>query len=195
MKLFGTPQSRGFALLAVSVAVAVSACTPSPSGSAAPSSTGAASSSSASPAPSPSGTASSASSTPSPETTGFTESSAPDPNATATVNALVPGFPEKLIPVMPKTSVRSSSFDKNASLATVALVGTIKAPPQGVVDYYKSSLEAQGFKLVPGPEAVGNVTSLDFVRGDGETVNVSIMQKEGVSTFTIGANVAAGSIK
>ncbi|MFF2840370.1 hypothetical protein [Paenarthrobacter sp. NPDC057981] len=96
---------------------------------------------------------------------------------------------------MPKTSVRSSSFDKNASLATVALVGAIKAPPQGVVDYYKSSLEAQGFKLVPGPEAVGNVTSLDFVRGDGETVNVSITQKEGVSTFTIGANVAAGSIK
>ncbi|WP_260842505.1 MULTISPECIES: hypothetical protein [Paenarthrobacter] len=96
---------------------------------------------------------------------------------------------------MPKTSVRSSSFDKNASLATVALVGTIKAPPQGVVDYYKTSLEAQGFKLVPGPEAVGNVTSLDFIRGDGETVNVSITQKEGVSTFTIGANVAAGSIK
>ncbi|MDD7834076.1 MULTISPECIES: hypothetical protein [Paenarthrobacter] len=192
MKLFGTPQSRGFALLAVSVAVAASACTPSPGSSAAPSPTGTSSSTSA---PSPSATASQASSTPSPETTGFTESSTPDPNATATVNALVPGFPEQLIPVMPKTSVRSSSFDKNASLATVALVGTIKAPPQGVVDYYKTSLEAQGFKLVPGPEAVGNVTSLDFIRGDGETVNVSITQKEGVSTFTIGANVAAGSIK
>ncbi|MEV7661765.1 hypothetical protein [Paenarthrobacter sp. NPDC089316] len=193
MKLFGTPRTRGFALLAVSVAVAASACTPSPGGSAAPSPSGASFSTSA---PSPSGTASSAgSSSPSPETTGFTESSTPDPDATATVNALVPGFPEQLIPVMPKTSVRSSSFDKNASLATVALVGTVKAPPQGVVDYYKSSLEAQGFKLIPGPEAVGNVTSLDFVRGDGETVNVSIMQKEGVSTFTIGANVAAGSIK
>lgn len=63
------------------------------------------------------------------------------------------------------------------------------------MDYYKASLEAQGFKLVPGPEAVGNVTSLDFIRGDGETVNVSIRQKEGVSTFTIGANVAAGSVK
>ncbi|MDI2036325.1 hypothetical protein PJL15_03460 [Paenarthrobacter nitroguajacolicus] len=195
MKLFGTPQSRGFALLAVSVAVAASACTPSPSGSAAPSASGSSSSSPASSTSTPTGTASSGGSTASPQTTGATESGAPAPDATATVNALVPGFPEKLIPVMPKTSVRSSSFDKNASLATVALVGTIKAPPEGVVDYYKSSLEAQGFKLVPGPEAVGNVTSLDFVRGDGETVNVSIMQKEGVSTFTIGANVAAGSIK
>ncbi|SDX52814.1 hypothetical protein SAMN04487917_11252 [Arthrobacter sp. yr096] len=188
MKLFGTPQSRGFALLAVGVAVAASACTPSSDGSAAPSPTGTSTPSSAS---SPAGSASS----PVPETTGFTESATPAPGTTATVNALVPGFPEQLIPVMPKTSVRSSSFDKSASLATVALVGTIKAPPQGVVDYYKASLEAQGFKLVPGPEAVGNVTSLDFIRGDGETVNVSVRQKEGVSTFTIGANVASGSVK
>ncbi|MCF3140014.1 MULTISPECIES: hypothetical protein [unclassified Paenarthrobacter] len=96
---------------------------------------------------------------------------------------------------MPNTSVRSSSVDKKDTLTNVALVGTVKAPPEGVVDYYKASLEAQGFKLVPGPEAVGNVTSLDFIRGDGETVNVSIRQKEGVSTFTIGANVAAGSVK
>ncbi|ABM09320.1 hypothetical protein [Paenarthrobacter aurescens] len=191
MKLFGTPQSRGFALLAVSVALAASACTPSPGGTAAPSETSASSASStAVPTPSsPSG------STASPETTAFTETPQPAPDATATVNALVPGFPEQLIPVMPKTSVRSSSVDKSDSVATVALVGTIKAPPEGVVDYYKTSMEAQGFKLVPGPSAVGNVTSLDFIRGDGETVNVSIRQKEGVSTFTIGANVAAGSVK
>lgn len=188
MKLFGTPQARGLALLAATVAVAASACTPTPGGTAAPSPSEASSQSSA-PSPTPSG------STAAPETTGTTETAAPAPNATATVNALVPGFPEQLIPVMPKTSVRSSSFDKNASLATVALVGTVKAPPEGVVEYYKTSLESQGFKLVPGPEAVGNVTSLDFIRGDGETVNVSIRQKEGVSTFTIGANVAAGSVK
>ncbi|MCD4850137.1 hypothetical protein LN996_04890 [Arthrobacter sp. AK01] len=188
MKLFGTPRSRGFALLAVSVAVAASACTPSPGSSAAPSPTDASTASATS-------TPAASNSTSAPETTASTESATPAPGATATVNALVPGFPEQLIPVMPKTSVRSSSFDKSASLATVALVGTIKAPPEGVVDYYKASLEAQGFKLVPGPEAVGNVTSLDFIRGDGETVNVSIRQKEGVSTFTIGANVASGSIK
>nr|WP_306423111.1 hypothetical protein [Paenarthrobacter aurescens] len=174
-------------MLAVSVAVAASACTPSPGGTAAPSPSDV--STSSTPAPAASG------STSAPETTASTESATPAPGATATVNALVPGFPEQLIPVMPKTSVRSSSFDKSAALATVALVGTVKAPPEGVVDYYKTSLEAQGFKLVPGPEAVGNVTSLDFIRGDGETVNVSIRQKEGVSTFTIGANVASGSVK
>nr|WP_024820461.1 hypothetical protein [Arthrobacter sp. 31Y] len=192
MKLFGTPQSRGFALLAVSVAVAASACTPSPGGSAAPSPSGTASASTQA-APTPS--SSDSGSTASPETTTFTETPAPAPDATATVNALVPGFPAQLIPVMPNTSIRSSSVDKSAAVATVALVGTVKAPPEGVVDYYKTSMEAQGFKLVPGPSAVGNVTSLDFIRGDGETVNVSVRQKEGVSTFTIGANVAAGSVK
>ena len=192
MKLFGTPQSRGFALLAVSVALAASACTPSPGGSAAPSASG---SSSASPASTPTPSTSGAGSTASPGTTAPTESATPAQDATATVNALVPGFPAQLIPVMPNTSVRSSSVDKSDSVATVALVGTVKAPPEGVVDYYKSSMEAQGFKLVPGPSAVGNVTSLDFIRGDGETVNVSVRQKEGVSTFTIGANVAAGSVK
>ncbi|MGP0221626.1 hypothetical protein [Paenarthrobacter sp. NCHU4564] len=188
MKPFRTPPSRGFALLAVSIAVAVSACTPSPGGSAAPSPSGTTSTYS-SVSPSPSGTATTAQTTP-PE-----GSASPVPGATATVGALVPGFPEQLIPVMPKTSVRSSSVDKNASPATVALVGTVKAPPEGVVDYYKASLEAQGFKVVPGQEAVGNVTSIDFIRGDGETVNLSVRQKEGVSTFTIGANVAAGSVK
>jgi len=191
VKLFGTPQSRGFALLAVSVAVAASACTPSTGGSAAPSPSGAASTSS----PATSSAAATPSGSAAPSATASTGATAPVPDATATVNALVPGFPQQLIPVMPNTSVRSSSVDKKDSLTNVALVGTVKAPPEGVVDYYKASLEAQGFKLVPGPEAVGNVTSLDFIRGDGETVNVSIRQKEGVSTFTIGANVAAGSVK
>ncbi|HKU35859.1 MAG TPA: hypothetical protein VJP90_09945 [Paenarthrobacter sp.] len=184
MKLPGTAHVRGLALIAVSVALAVSACTPAPQGTAAPSTSGSASS------------AAPASSTSSASATAPASSSASAvPNATATVGALVEGFPQQLIPVMPKSSVRSSSFDKTASPATVALVGTVKSPPEGVVDYYKASLEAQGFKVVPGPGAVGNLTSIDFIRGDGETVNLSVRQKEGVSTFTIGANVAAGSVK
>ncbi|WP_347110704.1 hypothetical protein AAHB33_08075 [Paenarthrobacter sp. S56] len=190
MKLPGSPTTRGLALLAVSVAVVVSACTSSPGApeSASPASSG-----------TPSGTApatpsAAASSTGAASGTGAASPSAV-PNATATVGALVEGFPQQLIPVMPKSSVRSSSFDKNASPATVALVGTVKAPPEGVVEFYKTSLEGQGFKVVPGPEAVGNVTSIDFIRGEGETINLSVRQKEGVSTFTIGANVAAGSVK
>ncbi|MFF1830975.1 hypothetical protein [Paenarthrobacter sp. NPDC058040] len=184
MKLPGTAHVRGLALTAVSVALAVSACTPAPQGTAAPSTSGSASSTA------PASSTSSASAT-----AAASSSASAVPNATATVGALVEGFPQQLIPVMPKSSVRSSSFDKTASPATVALVGTVKSPPEGVADYYKASLEAQGFKVVPGPGTVGNLTSIDFIRGDGETVNLSVRQKEGVSTFTIGANVAAGSVK
>jgi len=39
------------------------------------------------------------------------------------------------------------------------------------------------------------VASRDFVRGDNETVNLSVVEAAGVSTFTIGANVAAESAK
>jgi hypothetical protein len=107
---------------------------------------------------------------------------------------MVPGFPEKLLPVMPGAKVVSSSFDKTTVPATAALVGSISAPSSDVLAYYTKELEAQGFKAVPG-EAVGAVPSKDFLRGDNETVNISVVETAGVSTFTIGANVAAESVK
>jgi hypothetical protein len=114
------------------------------------------------------------------------------PGTSATVGALVEGFPGKLLPLMPGATVVSSSFDKSATPATVALVATVTSPTPAVVDFYTKQLEAQGFKAVPG-EAVGSVASKDFVRGDNETVNLAVVEAAGVSTFTIGANVAAES--
>lgn len=107
---------------------------------------------------------------------------------------MVPGFPQQLLPLMPGAKVVSSSFDKTTVPATAALVGSIQAPPASVLAFYTTQLEAQGFKAVPG-EAVGSVPSKDFLRGENETVNISVMETSGVSTFTIGANVAAESIK
>jgi len=90
--------------------------------------------------------------------------------------------------------VQSSSIDKAATPITVALVASITAPTAAVVDFYTKHLEAQGFKAVPG-DAVGAVASKDFVRNDSETVNVAVVEAAGVSTFTIGANVAVESAK
>jgi hypothetical protein len=104
----------------------------------------------------------------------------------------VDGFPEKLVPLMPGATVISSSFDKNAQLATVALVASLKAPKATVVEFYTKHLKGLGFKAVPG-DAVGAVASKDFVRNDNETVNVAVVEAAGVSTFTIGANVAVES--
>ncbi|MFF2244124.1 hypothetical protein ACFVTM_08065 [Arthrobacter sp. NPDC058130] len=175
MKVFGQRKRAAAAIAAAGTLLALAACTPAGSGSPATSS---ASGSAASPQ-------SSTTAPPSPSA---------EPGTSATVGALVPGFPQALLPLMPGAKVVSSSFDKTTVPATVALVGSITAPAADVLAFYTKGLEAQGFKAVPG-ESVGAVPSKDFLRGDNETVNISVMATAGVSTFTIGANVAAESVK
>ena len=175
MKVIGQRKRAAAAIAAAGTLLALAACTPAGTG-------GPATSSASSPAASPQ---SSTTAPPSPSA---------EPGTSATVGALVPGFPQALLPLMPGAKVVSSSFDKTTVPATVALVGSITAPAADVLAFYTKGLEAQGFKAVPG-ESVGAVPSKDFLRGDNETVNISVMEKSGVSTFTIGANVAAESVK
>jgi hypothetical protein len=175
VKVFGQRKRAAAAIAAAGTLLALAACTPA--GTASP-----ASPSASSPA------ASSQSSTTAPP------SPSAEPGTSATVGALVPGFPQALLPLMPGAKVVSSSFDKTTVPATVALVGSITAPAANVLAFYTKGLEAQGFKAVPG-ESVGAVPSKDFLRGDNETVNISVRETTGVSTFTVGANVAAESVK
>lgn len=175
MKVFGERKRAAVAVIAAGAIMALAACTP-----AAPGTT------SSSSAPAASSTA--------PPTTTAPPSPSAEPGTSATVGAMVPGFPQQLLPLMPGAKVVSSSFDKTTVPATVALVGSITAPAATVLAFYTTQLEAQGFKAVPG-ETVGSVPSKDFLRGDNETVNISVMETAGVSTFTIGANVAAESVK
>jgi hypothetical protein len=177
VKVFGQRKRAAAAVLAAGTLMALAACTPANPGAAA------SGSSSVSAAPSAAQPTTTAPASPSAE-----------PGTSATVGAMVPGFPETLLPVMPGAKVVSSSFDKTTEPATVALVGSISAPSAEVLAFYTKELEAQGFKAVPG-ETVGAVPSKDFLRGETETVNISVLETAGVSTFTIGANVAAESVK
>lgn len=163
--------------MAAGALLALAACTPAAPG------TSSSASSSVAAAPSTGEAATTAPPSPSAE-----------PGTSATVGAVVSGFPQKLLPLMPGAKVVSSSFDKTTVPATVALVGSIASPAAAVLAFYTTELEAQGFKAVPG-ETVGTVPSKDFLRGDNETVNIAVMETSGVSTFTIGANVAAESVK
>ena len=174
MKVFGERKRAAVAVIAAGAIMALAACTPAAPGTTSPS------------APAASSTA--------PPTTTAPPSPSAEPGTSATVGALVPGFPQQLLPLMPGAKVVSSSFDKTTVPATVALVGSITAPAATVLAFYTTQLEAQGFKAVPG-ETVGSVPSKDFLRGDNETVNISVVETAGVSTFTIGANVAAESVK
>lgn len=176
MKVFGERKRAAVAVFAAGTLMALAACTPAP---------GTASST----APSAPQAASTA-----PPTTTAPPSPTAEPGTSATVGALIPGFPQQLLPLMPGAKVVSSSFDKTTTPSTVALVGSIPAPAANVLAFYTAQLEAQGFKAVPG-ETVGSVPSKDFLRGDSETVNISVVETSGTSTFTIGANVAAESAK
>jgi hypothetical protein len=175
VKVFGQRKRATAALAAAGTLLALAACTPAGTGTTAA-------------APTLSSASSPQSSTTAPP------SPSAEPGTSATVGALVPGFPQRLLPLMPGAKVVSSSLDKTTVPATVALVGGITAPAADVLAYYTKGLQAQGFKAVPG-ETVGALPSKDFLRGDSETVNISVMESKGVSTFTIGANVAAGSVK
>jgi len=175
VKVFGQRKRATAALAAAGTLLALAACTPAGTGTTAASPT------------------SSLAASPQSSTTAPPSPSA-EPGTSATVGALVPGFPQRLLPLMPGAKVVSSSLDKTTVPATVALVGGITAPPADVLAFYTKGLQAQGFKAVPG-ETVGALPSKDFLRGDSETVNISVMESRGVSTFTIGANVAAGSVK
>lgn len=179
MKVFGERNRAVAAVAAAGALLALAACS---SGQQAPAASPAVSSSTAS---SSGSTAQASSAPPSPSAA---------PGTSATVGALVADFPQKLLPVMPGAKVESSSFDKTGVPATVALVGRIASPAAEVVAYYSKELEKQGFKAVPG-ETVGTVASKDFLRGDNETVNIAVVEAAGNSTFTIGANVAAESVK
>ena len=177
MKVFGQRNRAALAVVAAGTLMALAACTPANPGTA----------SSGSPSASAAPTAVQATAT-------APASPSAEPGTSATVGAMVPGFPAALLPVMPGAKVVSSSFDKTTEPATVALVGSISAPSADVLAFYTKELEAQGFKAVPG-ETVGAVPSKDFLRGDTETVNISVLETAGISTFTIGANVAAESVK
>jgi hypothetical protein len=199
VKVFGERKRAAVAVFAAGTLMALAACTPAPGpiSSSSPSSPAAASPStsvSASTSVSTSVSASSAASAPTAPPTTAPASPSAEPGTSATVGALVPGFPQQLLPLMPGAKVVSSSFDKTTAPATAALVGSIPAPAADVLAFYTGQLEGQAFKAVPG-ETVGSVPSKDFLRGDSETVNISVVETSGVSTFTIGANVAAESVK
>lgn len=173
MTVMRSIKATGWAAAAAGAMLAVAACSPS-APETAPTPTGASA---------PASSASTLTASPGPTAS---------PGTSATVGKIVAGFPAKLLPVMPGATVISSSFDRNATPATAALVASIPAPAAAVVEFYTQQLQAQGFKAVPG-DAVGAVASKDFVRNDTETVNVAVVEAAGVSTFTIGANVAAES--
>lgn len=117
------------------------------------------------------------------------------PSAATAVKSLVAGFPSKLLPLMPKAEIQSSSLQNTTPLSVASLIATTSAKPAEILDYYTKSLTSQGFKAQPGSSVEG-VPLKTFVRAQGqEVVTVSVIQTGSTSTLTLGANVLPGSLK
>ena len=92
---------------------------------------------------------------------------------------------------MPGAKVVSSSLTRRQP-ATVALVGPLP-PACRRPGLLHQSTGGQGFKAVPGEAWAPWPPRTSS--GRQRDVNIAVMETAGVSTFTIGANVAAESVK
>ncbi|WP_138442966.1 hypothetical protein [Sinomonas susongensis] len=144
-------------------------------------------------APSASATVSSAAtSTASPT---VSASDTPSSSASSTVNALVPGFPTKVIPIMPGSTPLSTSYDATTNPAKASLVASTGSASAQILSYYSGQFTGQGFTAV-APTRVGTTDSQDFVRSNGkETVNVAVVVVDGRTTYTVGASVNPSALK
>lgn len=183
----GNASGRGRALrllTAIGTALLVSNCAGSPGGQTSPpqpetaqSSTAAASTTEQTPDSSPS-------SSPSVAATG---SAAADP--------LVEDFPTELIPVLDGSEVLVSDVKAAGDAAAVSLVAVTEAPAAKVLDYYDGVLSTQGFEALEG-SSIDGTASKTYARGAGmETVNISAVETDGRTTYTIGAHVSAESVE
>ena len=140
--------------------------------------------------PSPSTSSSSSSSSSSPTVTAT--SPAPSPSASS---AVADGFPEALIPVFSGSEPTASSYEAEGGLLTASLTASSPASPEEILAFYTKHFEGLGFKALEG-DAVDSTPAKDFARtteSETETVNVSVITRDGNSIYTVGANVLPGT--
>ncbi|WP_156144118.1 hypothetical protein [Sinomonas humi] len=141
-----------------------------------------------------------ASATPSPTATDAASPTAsasdtPSSSASSTVNALVPGFPTKVIPIMPGSTPLSTSYDATTTPAKASLIASTSSASAQILSYYSGQFTSQSFTAV-APTKVGTTDSQDFVRSNGkETVNVAVVTVDGRTTYTVGASVNPSALK
>lgn len=132
--------------------------------------------------------AQSSSSASSPAAPATTASPAPAPSETP---AIAEGFPEALLPLYAGSEATASSFAEDSELLTASLTATSTAAPEEIISFYVAHFEAKGFTALEG-ESVDSTPTKDLARTTGEeteTVNVSVVTRDGESVYTVGANV------
>lgn len=102
---------------------------------------------------------------------------------------LVAGYPARLLPRAPRSTVVSSSVAPTTGRVQVALVGHRSTSPSSVLLFYRATLGRSGFREVP-TQAVGGADAAAFRRGD-ERVVVTI-DPAPARTYSVYATLVAG---
>ena len=88
----------------------------------------------------------------------------PLPDTSSAVGSVVAGFPDRVLPAAPQSSIASSSVAAEGSRLQAALAATTPLPAQEVLDFYSTTLTGLGLVGAPVPAPDGS-SALVFTRG------------------------------
>jgi hypothetical protein len=103
---------------------------------------------------------------------------------------LVPGFPSKVVPVPPDTTVTSSAVEPASGLTQLSLTGDTSLSVQEILAFYRTKLTAQKFTAVENEILPDSVPGLVFGRsGEQELLILTITDHKSHRSFSIGGNI------
>lgn len=88
----------------------------------------------------------------------------PLPDTSSAVGSVVVGFPDRVLPAAPQSSIASSSVAAEGSRLQAALAAKTSLPAQEVLDFYSTALMELGLVGAPVPAPDGS-SALVFTRG------------------------------
>ncbi len=107
----------------------------------------------------------------------------PLPDTSHAVGSIVDGFPTRVIPAAPHSSVATSSVAAEGSRLQAALTAKTSLTVVEVLDFYRSSLAKLGLYDTPAPALDGSM-ALSFNRGDN-TITLSATAVEGGCRYVV----------
>lgn len=107
----------------------------------------------------------------------------PLPDTSHAVGSIVDGFPTRVIPAAPHSSVATSSVAAEGSRLQAALTAKTSLTVVEVLDFYRSSLAKLGLYDTPAPALDGSM-ALSFNRGDN-TITLSATAVDGGCRYVV----------
>ncbi|QYF72825.1 hypothetical protein [Cryobacterium sp. PAMC25264] len=107
----------------------------------------------------------------------------PLPDTSSATGSVVAGFPDRVLPAAPQSSIASSSITTEGSRLQAALVAETPLTVGEVLDFYTSALTALGLVGAPVPAPDGS-SALAFTRGVN-SVTLTANPVDGGSEYTV----------